>query len=395
MGVQHRPAAGRALSSGSGDACQTAPMQGVRAAATLAGQIPPSMPSSHPSRGLRPPGAARHPRRPAASRQRGAIDWFLIGLLAAVAVASLAPDIGRSGGWLGLDRLADVGVFAIFFLHGMGLSTESLLQGASRWRLHLLVQLTTFAVFPLWWLLLDALFGSLIAPDLRLGFFYLAALPSTVSSSVAMTALAGGNVAAAVLNASLSTLLGVFLTPLLASWVIAGADGQALAVGETMLKVAQMLLLPFAIGQALRPLIGGWFKRIKPLTNAVDRGVIVMLVWTSFSDSVADGLWSRHGAGLLLTTLAGVALFLFPMLAFTRWLARRLGMPLADEIVAVFCGSKKTLASGVPMARLLFGGHPALGVLVLPILFYHQLQLFVCAVMARRYARQVQAAQAS
>lgn len=332
--------------------------------------------------------AAGGPIRPS---QRGAVDWFLLGLLAVVATASLAPDIGRTGGWLHLERLADAGVFAIFFLHGMGLSTESLLQGISRWRLHLLVQLTTFAVFPLWWLLLDALFGSLVAPDLRLGFFYLAALPSTVSSSVAMTALARGNVAAAVLNATLSTLLGVFLTPLLASWVIAGADGQALAVGETMLKVAQMLLLPFAIGQALRPFVGGWFKRIKPFTNTVDRGVIVMLVWTSFSDSVADGLWTRHGPGLLVTTLLGVALFLFPMLALTRWAARRLGMPPDEEIVAVFCGSKKTLASGVPMARLLFGGHPAMGVLVLPILFYHQLQLFVCAVLARRYARRMQA----
>ena len=338
--------------------------------------------------GVRQPARSRSRcgRSSGPAHQAGAIDGFLLALLAAVGVASLAPDLGRTGGRLHLERLADAGVFANFFLHGMGLSTESLLQGASRWRLHLLVQLTTFAVFPLWWLLLDALFGRLVPPDLRLGFFYLAALPSTVSSSVAMTALARGNVAAAVLNATLSTLLGVFLTPLLASWVIAGANGQALALGETMLKVAQMLLLPFAIGQLLRPLLGRMFQRLKPVTNLVDRGVIVMLVWTSFSDSVADGLWSRHGWSLIVLTLVGAAVFLFPMLGFTRWAARRLKMPAGDEIVAVFCGSKKTMASGVPMARLLFGGHPAMGVLVLPILFYHQLQLFVCAVLARRYA---------
>ena len=332
------------------------------------------MPSSSPS--LRPRRAAT-----------GKVDVFLVGMIAAVGVASLAPQIGRSGGWLHLDQACDVGIFLIFFLHGMGLSTESLLSGASRWRLHLLVQLCTYAFFPLWWWALDAAFGQWVPPDLRLGFFYLAVLPSTVSSSVAMTALAKGDVAAAVLNASLSTLLGVVLTPLLASLMFhTGVDGGAMPLGETMLKVARMLLLPFVLGQVARRFVGEWFKRIKPVTQWVDRGVILMLVWCSFSDAVADGLWARHGLGLLALVLAGAALFLFPMLAFSRWLARRLGFAVEDEIVAVFCGSKKTLASGVPMARLLFSGNPVLGTVVLPIMFYHQLQLFVCAVLARRYA---------
>jgi sodium/bile acid cotransporter 7 len=146
------------------------------------------------------------------------------------------------------------------------------------------------------------------------------------------------------------------------------------------------LLLPFALGQLLRPWLGAWFQSVKSKTTLIDKGVILMLVWCSFSDSVADGLWSKHGVGLLGMTVVGVVLFLFPMLWFTRWLAGRMGFAPEDEIVAVFCGSKKTLASGVPMARLLFGGDPALGVLVLPIMFYHQLQLFVCTLMARRYA---------
>jgi sodium/bile acid cotransporter 7 len=320
---------------------------------------------------------------------RGATDWFLLAMVAAVLVASFLPEWGRSEGVLHLGKVTDVGVFLLFFLHGMGLSTDSLKQGATRWKLHLLVQSCTYVLFPLWWAVLSVTAGRWMPHDLLMGFFYLAVLPSTVSSSVAMTALARGHVAAAVLNATLSTLLGVFLTPLLVSLVIGSSGelaGHKLDVGATMLKVAQMLLLPFVIGHLLRPVLASTFARIKPITTVFDRGVIVLLVWSAFSDSVADGLWSRHGLGLLAQAVLGAVVFLLPMLAFTRWAARRLGFSVEDEIVAVFCGSKKTLASGMPMAKLLFGGSAAMGVLILPIMLYHQLQLFVCAVMARRYA---------
>lgn len=318
--------------------------------------------------------------------QRGAIDWFLLGMLSAVALASLWPDLGRSDGLLHLGRITDAAVFLLFFLHGVGLSTRSFRDGASRWRLHLVVQVTTYVVFPLWWGLLSMGLGAWVPHDLLMGFFYLAVLPSTVSSSVAMTALARGHVAAAVLNATLSVLLGVWLTPLLVS-LLMSSTGQAMALGDTMLKVASMLLLPLVLGQVLRPWVGQAFARIKPFTTAFDRGVIVMLVWVAFSDSVADGLWSRHGPWLLFQAFLGACLFLGPLLAFTTWVARRMRFPIEDEIVAVFCGSKKTLASGMPMAKLLFAGQPAMGVLVLPIMVYHQLQMFACAWLARRYAQ--------
>jgi sodium/bile acid cotransporter 7 len=320
---------------------------------------------------------------------RGAVDWFLVAMVAAVALASVQPQWGLSNGALHLGRATDIGIFLLFFLHGMGLSTESLQQGAVQWRLHLLVQVCTYVLFPLWWALWAGVLGHWVSHDLLMGFFFLSVLPSTVSSSVAMTALARGHVAAAVLNATLSTLLGVFLTPLLVSLVIGAelhAAGHTLDVGHTMLKVAQMLLLPFVVGHLLRPWLGNWFARIKPATTLFDRGVIVMLVWTAFSDSVADGLWTRHGPLVLAETLAGVSLFLLPALWVTRFLARAMGLSVEDEIVAVFCGSKKTLASGMPMAKLLFGGSSAIGLLILPIMLYHQMQLFLCAVMARRYA---------
>ena len=319
------------------------------------------------------------------NKQRGAVDWFLIAMVGAVLLASVVPQWGRSEGVLHLGRVTDVGVFLLFFMHGMALSSDSLKAGATRWRLHLLVQACTYVLFPLWWALLSLTLGRWVSHDLLMGFFYLAVLPSTVSSSVAMTALARGHVAAAVLNATLSTLLGVFLTPLLVSLVMSG-QGHDLDVGSTMLKVAQMLLLPFVAGHLLRPWLSSWFARIKPVTTVFDRAVIVLLVWSAFSDSVADGLWTRHGPVLLVQALLGAVLFLLPMLWFTRKAARAMGFDVEDEIVAVFCGSKKTLASGMPMAKLLFGGNAAMGVLILPIMLYHQIQLFVCAVMARRYA---------
>lgn len=315
------------------------------------------------------------------------LDWFLLGMLAAVVVASLWPELGRSQGPLHLGVVTDWGVWGLFFLHGMALSTDSLKDGASRWKLHLLVQSCTYLWFPVWWALWASLLGAWVSHELLMGFFFLAVLPSTVSSSVAMTALARGRVAAAVLNATLSTLLGVFLTPLLVSVVMGSQHGDAMHVGDTMWKIARMLLLPFALGHLLRPWLLPWFTRIKPFTNVFDRWVIVLLVWSAFSDSVADGLWRQHGVGLLLQALVGVGLFLIPTLWGSRWVARRLGMDVEDEIVAVFCGSKKTMASGMPMAKLLFGGQPAMGVLILPIMIYHQVQMFVCTVLARRYAQ--------
>jgi sodium/bile acid cotransporter 7 len=306
-------------------------------------------------------------------------------MISTVVLASLAPGAGRSGGPLRLDRVADAGIFAVFFLHGMELSTERLVAGFSRWRLHLLVQAFTFCVFPLLWLGFRAAAGGIVPPHLMLGFFYLCALPSTISSSVAMTAMARGNVAAAVFNATLSSLLGVFVTPLLVSLVV-GGPGGSLPLGDAMRKIAALLVLPLVLGQVLRPLAGAWLARWKRATGVFDRAVILLVVYVSFCDSVHAGLWTRHGPGTIALTGAGAAAFLAVVLFLTRRAAGWLRLETEDEIVAVFCGSKKTLAAGVPMAKLLFGAHPGIGAIVLPIMFYHQLQLFVCSTLAERYA---------
>jgi sodium/bile acid cotransporter 7 len=312
-------------------------------------------------------------------------DWFLIGMVSAVVLALFLPDLGRSAGLLRLEKVADVGIFLVFLLHGMGIGTEQLRSGASRWRLHLLVQVATYVFFPLLGVGLNALVGRWVPPALALGFLYLCALPSTISSSVAMTAAAKGNVPGAIFNATLSSLLGIVLTPLLLN-LVASTTGQGLPLGPAVLKLSTLLLLPFCLGQVLRRFVGPWFARYKPYTTKVDRGVILLLVLNSFSDSVHSGLLTSYGPSILLITLAGAAVLLACALVSTTLLARRLHFERGDEIAAVFCGSKKTLASGMPMAKLLFGAHPGLGLIVLPIMLYHQLQLFVCSILADRYA---------
>lgn len=313
-------------------------------------------------------------------------EWFLFGMLGAVALASLAPDIGRAGGPLHGDVLADLGIAVVFFLHGLGISFASLRQGMLRWPVHLLVQLLTFAVFPLLWLLAAPLVSAWMPAGLALGFCYLCALPSTISSSVAMTGLARGNVPAAIFNATLSSVLGIALTPLLVAALAHLGGGQGMDLGQAVLSIARLLLLPLLAGQLLRPLLHAWHQRYKRYTNLLDRWVILLLVYTAFCDSVASGLWRDHGLATLATAMLGAALALLVVLMLSTWLARRLGFSVEDEITTVFCGSKKTLASGVPMAKLLFVAHPAIGLIVLPIMFYHQIQLLVCAVLANRYA---------
>ncbi len=317
---------------------------------------------------------------------RMAQEWFLLGMLAAVVLASLFPQYGRAGGVLHTEITTNIGIALVFFLHGIGLPLESLRRGLLAWRIHLVIQGLTFVAFPLLWVVLDTAGGRWLPPDLRLGFIYLCVLPSTISSSVAMTALGRGNVPVAIFNATLSSLLGIALTPLLIS-LLANTETGGLSLWDTMLNIAELLLLPIVAGQLLRPLIGHWFSKIKRYTNHIDRLVVLLLVYGAFCNSVASGLWQQHGVGLIAVTFVGAALILGIILTLSRLLARALGFKREDEVAIVFCGSKKTLASGVPMATLIFGAHPGLGMIVLPIMLYHQLQLFVCSLLAHRYAR--------
>jgi solute carrier family 10 (sodium/bile acid cotransporter), member 7 len=312
-------------------------------------------------------------------------DWFLLGMGAAVALAWLFPAAGAKGGSLHPEIINKVGVSLIFFLHGLTLSFQALAAGTRKWRLHLLVQASTFVLFPVLGLALLAVVAAKVSPELRTGLFFLCALPSTVSSSVALTAAARGNVAAAVFNATLSSLLGVVLTPLWLS-IVLGTSGHALPFGSVVLDLMLWLVLPLVVGQAARPLLGALAARHKARINVVDRLTILLLVYTSFCDSVQGGVWKSGVAPLLIATLAS-ALLLAIALGLTWSCGRIFDFDRADRIAALFCGSKKTLASGVPMARLIFGAQPSLAVILLPIMIYHPLQLVVGGWLAGRFAR--------
>ena len=312
------------------------------------------------------------------------IDGFTLALVATVTVATLLP--ARGGMALFFDHATVFAVALLFFLHGAKLSGEAIIAGASHWRLHLTVVASTFLLFPLLGFVLKPLLSPLVTPELYLGVLFLCALPATVQSAIAFTAIARGNVPAAICSASASSFIGIFLTPLLAG-ILMGAQmrpggGDVLhAIG----KIIAQLLLPFVAGQAARRGIGRWVDRHKGMLRFVDQGSILLVVYVAFGAAVLQGLWHQvplHSlAGLLLVN----AVLLTLVLLSTRYAARLQAFDRADEITTVFCGSKKSLASGVPMAKVLFAGH-AVGVIVLPLMLFHQMQLMVCAVLARRYA---------
>ena len=314
-------------------------------------------------------------------------DWFLPGMVLATFLAWLFPDPGAAGGWLHPELLTKGGIALIFFLHGVALSFAALKAGTLRWPLHLVVQSGTFLLFPLLGLGLLQLLEGRVAPELALGCFYLCALPSTVSSSVALTSAAGGNVAGALFNATLSSLLGVFLTPLWVAFVLK-ATGVSQPIGPVIVDLMLWLVLPLVIGQFCRPLFAQWASRNKSRINAADRATILVLVYTSFCDSFKQGVWADNGwATLALVVVVSIVLFVIVMIAMGLT-SRGIGFSREDRIAAMFCGSKKTLASGVPMARLIFGAHPGIGLILLPIMIYHPLQLVICGVLAQRWRNQ-------
>jgi len=309
-------------------------------------------------------------------------DRFTCALIVTVALATVLPC--RGGAASVFEVLTDAAIALLFFLHGAKLSREAVVAGATHWRLHLTVLTSTFALFPLLGLLLRPLLAPLVTPELYLGVLFLCALPSTVQSSIAFTSIARGNVAAAICSASASSLLGIVITPLLVGLMLE-SHGQGGMSWDAIGSIVLQLFVPFVAGQVAQRWIGGWVAKHRGLVSYVDQGSILLVVYTAFSAAVLQGLWKQVPLPVLGGLLVVNAVLLAIALLVTRYGARALGFERADEITIVFCGSKKSLASGVPMAKVLFAGHP-LGAIVLPIMLFHQIQLMTCAVLARRYA---------
>ncbi|MGG7519771.1 bile acid:sodium symporter family protein [Allorhizobium undicola] len=309
-------------------------------------------------------------------------DTFTLLLVATVALASVLPITGEAADIFGIaTRIA---IAALFFLHGARLSRQVIVAGLLHWRLHLAILSTTFVIFPLLGLLLGLAIHDLLPPPLYLGILYICVLPSTVQSSIAFTSMAGGNVAAAICAASASNIFGMFLTPILCGLLLSTSGHDGTVSLDAIWQICLQLLLPFVAGQLAEPWIGNWVRARKKILSPIDRGSILMVVYSAFSEAVIEGIWTSFKLSDVGLVLVLNVVLLAIVLGLTMFGGRRLGFSREDEIALTFCGSKKSLASGVPMASAIFAGQ-AMGAILLPIMLFHQIQLMACAVLAQRY----------
>lgn len=314
---------------------------------------------------------------------RRLFDPFSIAVILAVLIATLLPAVGRGATVFG--GLTQLAIALLFFLHGARLSRAAILAGAGHWRLHALVFACTFVLFPLLVLALKPLILPLVGETLYRGMVYLSVLPATVQSAIAFTSMARGNVPAAICSAAASSLLGIVLTPLLVMLLMDAGDGSGSGI-DAVGKIVLQLLVPFLAGHAARHWIGAWVARHQRWLKFVDQGSILLVVYTAFSDAVSGGLWQLVPVTDLLALALVCSLLLAMVLWITQLLALRLGFNTEDCITIVFAGSKKSMATGVPMAQILFAGG-AVGPLILPLMIFHQIQLMVCAALAQHYAQ--------
>ncbi len=312
------------------------------------------------------------------------IDPYILALLGTVGIAALFPARGTGADFA--EGGATAAVALLFFLYGARLSTREALDGLRNWRLHLTVVACTFALFPLLGLAAKGLVPYVLTPALYSGFLFLTLVPSTVQSSIAFTSIARGNVPAAICAGSFSSLIGIFLTPVLAAVLIGGQAGFST---DSLVKIVLQLLVPFVAGQLLRRWVGPFIARHKKVIGYVDRGSILLVVYSAFSLGMVEGVWGQVTPLRLLALLGVEAVLLAVMLSVSWFGAKRLGFSRADRIAIQFAGSKKSLAGGLPMASVLFGAHASLA--VLPLMLFHQMQLMVCAVIAKRRSRDPEA----
>lgn len=323
--------------------------------------------------------------------RRVGLDRYMILLVGTVLLASFFPARGEFA-----RILAHVTYWAVallFFLYGAKLATTTILSGLTNWRLQLGCLICTYALFPLLVIAMQPLIGHWLPATFVAGLLYLACLPSTVQSSIAFTSVSGGNVAGAVCAASISNVLGVLLAPVLFMLLIPAhgpADGGIHIDTGAIWKIARQILLPFALGQLCRPVLGGFLNRHKLPTMIVDRGSILLIVYAAFSAGVVSGIWSQVAPQQLAALMAAVAALLALVMGISLAMARLGGMTRPDVIALFYCGSTKSLATGLPMAGILFAGQNV-AMIVLPLMLFHLLQLFVCAIVSQRLALRVAA----
>ncbi|WP_171478534.1 bile acid:sodium symporter family protein [Acinetobacter ihumii] len=313
-----------------------------------------------------------------------ALDRFTVLLILMVTLASIVPVSGHAASIF--EVVTNIAIAILFFLHGAKLSREAIVEGILHWRLHVLVFAFTFVVFPILGLMAKPLLLPVLGQELYWGFLFMCFLPSTVQSSIAFTSVAKGNVAAAVCSASFSNLIGMFITPVLVSFFIFGQSKHNYDPTTSIIQITLLLLVPFILGQVFRSKIFPYMKKVPGIVKAFDQGTILMVVYGAFSSAVVAGLWHQVSLVTLFYLVLACSVLLTIIMLLALFVPVWLGFNRADQITIFFCSSKKTLASGVPMAQILFSGQP-LGMIVLPIMIFHQIQLMVCGVIANYWSK--------
>lgn len=314
--------------------------------------------------------------------KRIGIDNYMLLLLGTVVLGLVLPARGIAA--VGLSQITYWAVALLFFIYGAKLDPSSVRAGMLNWRLQGLSFIATYVLFPLLGLGMAFVFGDLLGPQVTMGLLFLSVLPSTVQSSIAFVSMAGGNVPAAICSASLSNMLGVVLTPTLAALVLHAGDGGVSL--DAIIRIGSQILLPFILGQLLRPWVGGFVKSRKTLTLVVDRGAILLIVYSAFGAGTVSGLWASIPPASLVALIAVMLVFLALVFGVIAATGRLFRLPMQDRSVLFFCGSTKSLASGLPIAAALFPPE-TVGAVVLPVMVYHMAQLLVCAMIAQHSAR--------
>jgi solute carrier family 10 (sodium/bile acid cotransporter), member 7 len=314
------------------------------------------------------------------------LDWFILALIGMIIAASIWPTPGIQTGFFSLKSIANYGVSLIFFFYGLRLSPQKLREGLSNWRLHTVIQLSTFVLFPVLMLILMNLFGTNGHELFWLGAFYVAALPSTVSSAVVMVSIAGGNIPAAIFNASISSLIGVFITPL---WmgIVLSTSTQGFDLTDVIIKLIIQVLVPVIIGIALNSRFGVFANKHRVALRYSDQIVILLIIYTAFCESFSKHMFSNHGVvDILILGVCMILLFFF-VYGIITVVSRFMHFNREDSIAAVFCGSKKSLVHGTVMSKVLFPNTSSAGIILLPLMMYHAIQLMVASIIAQRMAR--------
>lgn len=312
-------------------------------------------------------------------------DRFTTLLVLAVVLATLIPVHGN--GIPVMEWVTNIGIALLFFLHGSRLSRDAIIAGAMHWRLHIAIFSTTFIFFPLIGIALRPVLEPLVTPGLYLGILYLCVLPATVQSAISFTSIARGNIAAAVCSASASSIIGIFVTPLLIALLLSEFSSDLPPISfEAIWKIMLQLLFPFALGHFMRPWLGNFLLKNAAILKFFDQGIIILVIYAAFSHAVNEGLWHETPAQALIMVTLISCLILAIALGSTLLLGKIFKFDIKDRITLMFCGSKKSLASGLPMAQVIFAGSP-IGAIILPLMIFHQIQLMVCAVIATRFGQ--------